>query len=270
MSKFGVEKFAEKDMEALYAPHGIDTDVYRPYSQAECREGMGLPADAFVIGMVANNQGNSPPRKAFPQVMEAFKIFQARHDDAFLYMHSRPNVPSDGLNLPFMAKHMGLPENVMGFTPEFAMQVGIEQDRMAMMYSSFDVLACPSYGEGFGIPIVEAQSCGVPVVVNNWTAMPELVGDGWVCDGEPWWNMSQGSYFKAPTVSSILDCFEQAYKQRGGGSVKAREFALDYDARKVYQEHWVPILADLEGRSAEKGLPQVKANRAARRRKKAA
>ena len=80
--------------------------------------------------------------------------------------------------------------------------------------------------------------------------------------------MSQGSYFKAPSASSIYECFEQAYEQRGGGSVKAREFAVGYDARKVFAECWVPILADLQERKdALRRLPEVKLNREQRRRK---
>lgn len=268
MSKFGQDAIANAlDRECLYAPHAVDTTVFRPYDQADARAEAGIPADAFVIGMVANNQGNAPPRKAFPQVLEAFVEFRKRHDDAFLFLHTRPDVKPDGLDLPFLAKHLGMEESVMGFSSPYAMQVGIEQDKMAQLYSTFDVLASPSYGEGFGIPIIEAQAVGCPVIVNDFTAMPELVGDGWVCEGERWWDMSQGSYFKAPNVSSILECLEEAYKHRGGGSVKAREFALGYDARKVFAECWVPILNDLEGRMDAAKVPAVALNRKARRRK---
>lgn len=266
MSRFGVEKFAEKDMEALYAPHGIDTEVFKPYPQADMRKGLGLPADAFVIGMVANNQGNAPPRKAFPQVFEAFAEFQKTHDDAFLYCHSNPDNIRNGLNLHALAQAVGVKDGTLAFTPPLAMQLGIEQSRMAQMYSAFDVLASPSYGEGFGIPIVEAQACGVPVIVNSFTAMPELVGDGWITEGERLWDMSQGSWFKHATVSSILDCFEQAYEQRGGGSEKAREFAVGYDARTVFETYWLPILDELEKRRKEKTkMPEVTLNRAGRR-----
>lgn len=254
MSRFGEAKFHEKDIDCLYVPHSIDTEVMRPYPQADIREANGLPKDAFIVGMVANNKGNAPPRKAFPQVFEAFAKFKQKHSDAFLYLHSDAKNNRDGLDLEYLAQYMGIPSDSFTFTPPLPMQLGIEQPIMAAMYSSFDVLAAPSYGEGFGIPIIEAQACGVPVIVNDFSAMPELVGDGWLTEGERWWDMSQGSWFKAARVASILDCLEQAYEQRGGGSELARSFALNYDANTVYQEHWVPVLASLEERMQQRLL----------------
>ncbi|EGI11669.1 mannosyltransferase B [Escherichia coli H736] len=44
-------------------------------------------------------------------------------------------------------------------------------------------LFIPSFYEGFGLPILEAMSCGVPVVCSNVTSLPEVVGDaGLVAD----------------------------------------------------------------------------------------
>jgi glycosyltransferase involved in cell wall biosynthesis len=45
------------------------------------------------------------------------------------------------------------------------------------LYSAADVFAYPSLYEGFGLPILEAMACGVPVVAANTSSLPEVAGD---------------------------------------------------------------------------------------------
>lgn len=40
------------------------------------------------------------------------------------------------------------------------------------------VILLPSFAEGFGLPILEAQACGTPVVTSNLSSMPEVAGEG--------------------------------------------------------------------------------------------
>jgi glycosyltransferase involved in cell wall biosynthesis len=41
-----------------------------------------------------------------------------------------------------------------------------------------DILVFPSLFEGFGMPIIEAQAMGTPVLTSNLSSMPEVAGDG--------------------------------------------------------------------------------------------
>jgi len=45
------------------------------------------------------------------------------------------------------------------------------------LYNASQMLVLPSYYEGFGLPSLEAMACGVPVIVSDASAMPEVVGD---------------------------------------------------------------------------------------------
>lgn len=48
---------------------------------------------------------------------------------------------------------------------------------MAAVYSAADLFAFPTLYEGFGIPVIEAQQCGVPVLTSNVSSLPEVGGD---------------------------------------------------------------------------------------------
>jgi FkbM family methyltransferase len=117
------------------------------------------------------------------------------------------------------------------------------------VYRSADVLSNTSYGEGFGIPIVEAQACGTPVIVTDATAMPELCGSGWRVGYERLWHDSQGAFAAIPRIGDITDAYFQAYEKARDESMRAEAyaFAQDYDADRTVDKYWRPILGTLGG-----------------------
>lgn len=48
---------------------------------------------------------------------------------------------------------------------------------MSALYSGAEMFVCPSLYEGFGIPVLEAMKCGLPVICSNVTSLPEVIGD---------------------------------------------------------------------------------------------
>jgi len=54
----------------------------------------------------------------------------------------------------------------------------ISEKDLVNMYNLADLYLYPSLYEGFGLPILEAQSCGCPVLTSNATSCPEVAGDG--------------------------------------------------------------------------------------------
>ena len=258
MSRFGEKQLQNAGFDPLYVPHGIDTNRMCPQDRAVAREAIGVPEDAFLVGMVAANQGKIPaPRKAFPQALAAFAKFREKHPDAFLYLHTflDPALNTrNGIDLHGLIQELGL-EDAVACTPEMSLRLGVPYEEMAYLYSAFDVLLAPSYGEGFGIPIVEAQAAGTPVIVNDFSAMPELCGSGWKTEGTEFPLFDHGAgfaFWQAPSVDSIVDCLTAAYHGAEGMRGQARQFALQYDADRVLYEHWVPALALLEERLDQK------------------
>lgn len=54
----------------------------------------------------------------------------------------------------------------------------VPKAELIALYNLCDVLTFPSLYEGFGMPVVEAQRCGLPCVISNTSSLPEVGGDG--------------------------------------------------------------------------------------------
>ena len=254
-SQFGERMMHDAGLDCHYVPHMIDTTVYKPTPQAYARQEWRLPQDKFIVGMVAANKG-APSRKCFQEQLQAFAEFHRRHPDTHLHLHTAKGTGggAEAVNLPELVDYLGLTECV-SFVDQYAYFLGLPDEMVASVYSAFDVLTSVSMGEGFGIPIAEAQACGTPVIVGDWTAMPELCFAGWTidkADSDPFWTPLGAFQFK-PRVGAIVDAYEEAYKNAGNLKLKkqARQGALAYDAETVTQRYWKPVLEELERRKAD-------------------
>jgi glycosyltransferase involved in cell wall biosynthesis len=254
MSMFGSEQLTRLGIKNTYIPHAIETSVMKPTHQIETGNGtrtskqlMGVDEGKFVVGVVNANKGVSPNRKAFGEQLLAFSIFAADKPDAVLYMHAERSASMGGIAFDTLIHACGLKPEQVVFVNQYQNRMGIPSDVLACIYTGFDVLLAATYGEGFGITVIDAQACGTPVIVNNFTAQPELVGDGWKVNGQPLWDAAQSAWFNVPNIESIVNALNQSYERRGEGkSAQARKYIEDnYDADVVYENMWRPFLASL-------------------------
>lgn len=74
----------------------------------------------------------------------------------------------------------------------------LADDQLCELYNSAFFLCYPSEYEGFGIPILEAQSCGCPVVCQNTSSIPEVAADA-------------GIYIDASDFQSSIQSIKQLY-----------------------------------------------------------
>ena len=251
MSQFGKRMLEAQDVECLYAPHGIE-DVFKPTAkwsngQQELtgRQIMGIPDDKFVVMMNSANKGVNPSRKSFAENILAFAIFAQTRPDAILYLHTESMGSMGGINLMHLLEACGLKPEQYKIIDQYAYRMSVPQGALAAIYSAADVLLACSMGEGFGIPVVEAQACGTRVIVSDYTAQPELVGSGWKVETQPFWDAAQKAWFCTPQVPSIVDALRASYEAPRGADKAAVEFASQYSADRVYEAHWKPIMKEL-------------------------
>ena len=101
-----------------------------------------------------------------------------------MLVHSITQAPG-ALNLNDIVTHLGIRDKVR-FSDQYGIITGrIQPQNLAALYGAADVLTATSHAEGFGLPIIEAQACGTPVITTNFSSMPELTGAGWTVEGEP-------------------------------------------------------------------------------------
>ena len=205
--------------------------------------------------MNAANKGVSPNRKAFGENILAFSMFAQMHDDVVLYLHTDASGSLGGIKLQELILSCGIKEHQYAFVDPYVLRNGISQETLATIYTAMDVLLATSYGEGFGIPTIEAQACGTPVIVSEFAASTELMGDGWLVEGQPLWDAPQSSWFNTPRVPGIVDALEQAYQRGQGTSEKAVEFASGYNADYVFNKYWKPALRVLGAKGTERPTP---------------
>jgi glycosyltransferase involved in cell wall biosynthesis len=266
-SQWGRDQLLETNWQtARYLPLGVDTEVFRIRNQAETRRATELPEDGLIVGMIAAN-ASCPSRKCFPEVLLAWKRWKDEGGEGLLYLHTTiaPS-RSEGIDFVKLLDTLSIPWSTLADRDEErrgnAWVLFPDQHRMwsrlyseedlAMIYSAFDVLMSPSMSEGFGLPILEAQACGVPVITLAFSSMPELTWIGECVQPVQLVWADRGGWRAVPRVSDILGGIEWAMEARTTGRVTGelssfgRKKACAFDWDRIVAEYWVPLLEELD------------------------
>lgn len=180
-----------------YLPFAVDTEMFRPPMRVEreaAREVLGINPKAFVVVLV----GPHGPRKGLPVALDA--IASGPGDETLL-------APGD---------HRGGAWVDQAAAREIRMVAPGKLNEVRHAYWAADLLVHPSHYDAFGLSVLEAMACGLPVIVSREAGVHEIVRDaGFV--------LSSSS---AEALRAAIDAMRRDPERREAMGRRGREIAL--------------------------------------------
>lgn len=252
-SRWAQRLLAGHDMASHYVPHGIETSIFRvepdPVVRAEWRRQLVGPHCTHLTIMNCANKGY-PDRKFIQGQLRGWKAFADEVPGARLYLHTAVSQDYGGIDVVALIQDLGLEGRVI--TPDwYAYWLGMPAEYLACVYNAGDVYLGAAMAEGFGIPLIEAQACGLPVIATNFSAMPELVKWGALVEPRDRIWTQLNSWQAWPDVDEIALALRELYaaQQAAGGEwpLEQRQSAAlaihaEFGWDAVVERHWAPLV----------------------------
>lgn len=257
MSKWG---------QSLYSPsrmvyHGIDTDLWWPIDEkpkvtsagivcktkADCKRAFGFDPDHFLVGRVDTNSG----RKDYPALVKALWPLMKKYKDIDVHFHCADEAPGVGIRFQAMlSREADIDAGRFHFPGLHSTFEGWAQQDMNVLLSAFDCFVSTSRGEGFGLTLGEAAACGIPIVAQNISAIPEVVGEGGILlEPKGLITVPSGEDNWLPDPEAFTAAIERLYHSRGlrrdlgaKGVEHARKFSWDFAAAR-FDEYLTALAA---------------------------
>ena len=201
------------------AYHGVDADAFHSPTddeKARVRARLGLGTTDYIAFL-----GAKEPRKNVPSLIRGW----------IAAVRDRPDPPVLGV-----AGGQGHDDEIDGAIGEVPSHLRLLRPGY-LRYADLPgflggaiVAAYPSYGEGFGLPILEAMACGAPVLTTPRLSLPEVGGDAVAYTGP-------GPDEIARDLASLLDDTERRTALAKAGAARAKEFTWESSA-EVHLAAW--------------------------------
>jgi glycosyltransferase involved in cell wall biosynthesis len=189
--------------------HNVGNGVSLEFTPVAVRpEGVGPPYFLYV--------GNHKPHKNFDRLLQAFALSGVGSD----YVLVSTGNPSNDLRRKIEELEMARRVKFVGQIPD---------EDLASLYRGATALVLVSLYEGFGLPLIEAMSCGAPVITSNVASMPEVVGDAAILV-DP---LDVGEI--AESLRKVASDAELRQRLRAYGIERARLYSWDLTASRITQ-----------------------------------
>jgi glycosyltransferase involved in cell wall biosynthesis len=145
-------------------PNGVDIEAFRPLPEARqrVRSELGLGAEDIVIG----NIGRLHVNKGILMLLDVFEQIRGQNPRLKLLL-AGPG--------PLRAR---IADRTRAYSQQVRLLEPLPYDRVPSVLNAIDVFALASFGEAFGISLLEAMACGVPGIALDRWGVRDLVVSG--------------------------------------------------------------------------------------------
>jgi glycosyltransferase involved in cell wall biosynthesis len=155
----------EEKVKVVY--NGVGPHFFHQHNEQEkvaLKKEYGLPENYILF------LGNKNPKKNLPNVIKACERYMQKNEQAWNLVVL--DFPKENL-LEFIESE-GLSKGLL----DKVVSIGyVNNQKLPLLIQASQLFLYPSLRESFGIPILEAMACGVPVITSNTSSMPEVSAD---------------------------------------------------------------------------------------------
>jgi glycosyltransferase involved in cell wall biosynthesis len=156
-----------KDYRIECIPNSVDTEVFSPISKPAAKASLDITEETITFLFGADN-GNEK-RKGFRELMAAIQYCLDNAGYRELVENNRIKILCTGFPSNQL-KSIGIPSLPLGYL--------LSDDQMQTAYSAADIFVLPSLEDNLPNTVLEAQSCGTPVIAFNVGGMPDVIVNG--------------------------------------------------------------------------------------------
>lgn len=218
-------QYKENKTEVIYL--GVDTNKYFKIDEKsidkEILSKYKIPQNTpYILSLSSLNK-----RKNLPFLIESFVDFLEKHPEI-----KDLNLVLAGPKGWLFDDIFSTIKNANKYKDRIILTGFVDDKDISMIYNLAYAFICPSVAEGFGLPVLEAMACGIPVLSSNLTSLPEVYGDS---------ALSFNPYKK----EELIECIEKIYNSKdlredlvAKGLNRVKDFTWENTVKNMVNEYF--------------------------------